>query len=103
MIKPASSPDKTKKVRLRARIETLASLQWLAQKSFLKDAVCLANMRKIRAVMRRMMISDGYGNVLLNAFLQTLQCMSSVSTVAVAQKLIYDIAVVMGRQYILLD
>ena len=38
----------------------------------LRGAVCLAGMKKIRAALRRIMVSDWPGNVLLNAFLQPL-------------------------------
>ena len=50
----------------------------------LRGAVFLAGMGKIRAVLGRMMVSNRPGNVLLNAFLQPLGCMSYIWTIAVA-------------------
>ena len=44
--------------------------------NYLKSAVCLAGMGKIKAVLGRIMVSDQPGNVLLNAFLQPLGRMS---------------------------
>ena len=63
----------------------------------LRDAVCLAGSEKIRAVLRKMMFPDWLGNMLLNAILQLLTCTFSVLTIAVVYKVIYDIALVMGR------
>ena len=54
----------------------------------LRSAVCLSGTGIIRAILGRMMVSDRHGNVLLNAFLQTLECTSYVPIIAVAQKLI---------------
>ena len=42
----------------------------------LRGPVCLAGMGKIRAVLRRLMVSDRAGKVLLNAFVQTLESTS---------------------------
>ena len=63
----------------------------------LRGAVCLADMGKIRAVLGRLMVSDRPGNMLLNAFLQPLRCTSYVPTIAVADKLINNIIVALGR------
>ena len=60
----------------------------------LKSVVCLAGMERIRAILKRMMISDRPVNVLFNAFLQPLGCTSYVPTISVALKLINNIIVV---------
>ena len=65
--------------------------------SDLRSAVFLAGKGKIRAILRRMMVSDRPGNMLLNAFLQPLGCTSYIPTIAVAHKSIDNIIVVMGR------
>ena len=65
--------------------------------SDLRSAVFLAGTGKIRAILRRIMVSDRPGNMLFNAFLQSLGCTSYVSAITVAHKLIHDIIVVMGR------
>ena len=67
----------------------------------LRGVVCLAGTVKVSAVMKKIMVSDRPGNVLLNAFLQTLGCTTYVPNVTVAHKLFFDIVVVMGRLYIL--
>ena len=43
------------------------------------------------------MVSNRPGNMLLNAFLQHLECASYVPTIAVAHKLMENIIVVMGN------
>ena len=63
----------------------------------LRSAVFFAGTGKIKAILRRMMVSDQPGNILLNAFLQSLGCTSYVPTIAVVRKLIDNIIVVMGR------
>ena len=63
----------------------------------LTDAVCLQGTAKIRLALRKIMVPGQPGNVLPTAFLQSLGCTSYALTVAVAQKLINNIAVVMGR------
>ena len=55
--------------------------------SDLRSAVSLAGTGKIRAILRRMMVSHLPGNMLLNAFLQPLGCTSYVPTIEVAHKL----------------
>ena len=60
-----------------------------------KGAVCLAGTEKVRPVLRKIMVPDRPGNVLLNAFLQFSGCTSYVPTVPVEHKLIHDIVVVM--------
>ena len=92
--------DRWKEVHPLARIKNLASLYWLVLGQFckrccpiarvmghnLRNAVCLAGLGKIRAILTKMIFPDWLGNMLLNVILQPLGC-----------KLIYDIAVVMGR------
>ena len=63
----------------------------------LTGAIYLAGTGKIRAVLRRMVVFDWPGNVLLNAFLQPLRSRFYIPTVAVAHKLINVIVVVMDR------
>ena len=63
----------------------------------LRSAVLLAGTRKIRVILGSMMVSDQPENVLFNAFLQPLGCMSYIPTIAVAQKLVNNIIVVMSR------
>ena len=63
----------------------------------LRSAVSLASTGKIRAILRRMMVSDRPGNMLFDAFLQPSGYTSYVSTMAVAHKLIDGIIVMMGR------
>ena len=63
----------------------------------LRIAVFLAGTEKFRGIVRRMMVSDRPGNMLLNAFLQPLGCTSYVPTITVAHKLIDNIIVVMCR------
>ena len=68
----------------------------------LRSAIFLTSTGKIRAILGRMMVSDQPGNMLLNTFLQTLECTSYVPTIAVAHKLINNIILVMGsKTYIL--
>ena len=66
----------------------------------LRSAAFLAGTGKIRAILRRMMVSDRPGNMLLNVFLQPLGCTSYVPTIAVAHKFIDDIIVVMGNFFL---
>ena len=63
----------------------------------LRSAVFLAGTGKIKAILRRMMVYNRPGNMLLNAFLQPLGCTFYIPTIAVAHKLIDNIIVVMGR------
>ena len=63
----------------------------------LRSAVFLSGTAKIRAILGKMMVSDRPGNILLNAFLQPLECTPYVPTVAVAHKLVNNIIVVMSK------
>ena len=63
----------------------------------LRSAVCLSGTGIIRAILGRIMVSDRPGNVLLNAFLQPLECTSYVPTIAATEKLINNIILVIGR------
>ena len=63
----------------------------------LRSAVCLVGTGKIRVVLERMMVSDRPENMLLNAFLQPLECMCYILTITVAHKLINNIIVMMSR------
>ena len=63
----------------------------------LRIAVFLEGTGKIRVILRRKVVYDQPGNMLLNAFLQPLGCTSYITTIAVAHKLIDNIIVVMGR------
>ena len=63
----------------------------------LRSAVFLASTGKIRAILRRTMVSNRPGKMLLNAFLQPLGCTSYIPTIAVTHRLINTIIVVMGR------
>ena len=60
----------------------------------LRIAVFLSGTGEIRAILRRIMVFDRPGNVLLNAFLQPLGCTSYVPTIAVAHKLIDNMIVI---------
>ena len=55
----------------------------------LKSAVFLADMEKIRAILRRMMASDQPGYMLLNVFLQPLVYTSYIPTITVPIRLIF--------------
>ena len=63
----------------------------------LRGAVGLVDTKKTRAVLRRMLVCDQPGNKLLNAFLQLLRCTFYLPTVAMANKLINNIVVVMVK------
>ena len=63
----------------------------------LRGAVCLASKGKIRAVLGKMRVSDRPRNQLLNVYLLPLGCTSHLRLILVAQKLINNIIVVMGR------
>ena len=60
----------------------------------LRSAVFLAGTGKIRAILRRIVVSDLPGNMLFNALLQPLGCTSYVPTIAVVHKLVDNIIVV---------
>ena len=59
--------------------------------------VNLARARKTLAVGQGRRIGDGSRNVLFNSLFQALRCATNVPTIAVAHKLVNNIAVMMGR------
>ena len=92
LINVASRPERWKEVRPRAGIENLvvtvlAGTGRVFQKMLsnsrvmcgdLKSAAFLAGTVKIRAILKRTIVSDQPGNMLLTAFLQPLGCTSYV-------------------------
>ena len=65
--------------------------------------VVLARAGKTLAVGRGTRIDDGSRNVLFNSLFQPLRRATNVPTIAVAQKLVNNIAVIMGRQHVFLN
>ena len=48
-------------------------------------------------------VGDGFCNMLFNSLFQALRRAANIPTVAVAHKLIYYVAVIMGRQHVFFD